>query len=401
MQQNRVRQMVILAGGYGTRLSPITDVLPKPLIRVGDKSFLEHLIDNGIRLGFTKFTILAGHLGELIEKFLLEQKYPDFQIQVLITPPEYSSKDRLIAAMHSIENLFCLTYGDNLVQFLPEEEVFYFDSNDTAARCVGYKGSGYHRNRNLWVDPENNLLEYKRITDADIDKGLLNLGWYILNTGHLEKLRSYPGELEESIFSLKHDSKFKVQTVIQKYYSVGEANRLAASSRFLDKNRRVLLLDRDGTINEKAEIAEYILSWSHFRWRGNAKLSLSKKEYLRLERFVITNQPAVGRGLVSKNEIDQLHQEMLIDLFAGGGTIDAFMVCYHGWHDSCNCRKPNIGLFISLQHLFDLNWAKCVYIGDDERDQEAAHRLGIEFINASPIEFNLENSIDEWLARKA
>ena len=167
MKKNRVRHMVILAGGYGSRLSPITDVLPKPMIRIGDKPFLEHIIDNGIRLGFTSFTILAGYRGQLVEKLLLEQKYPDFQIQVLITPAEYSSKERLIAAKDSIQNIFCLTYGDNLVQFLPEEQDSYFDSSDTTARCVAFKGVGYHSNRNLWVDSENNLMDYKKIEKSE------------------------------------------------------------------------------------------------------------------------------------------------------------------------------------------------------------------------------------------
>jgi NDP-sugar pyrophosphorylase family protein len=58
---------VILAGGQGTRLAPYTSVLPKPLMPVGDRAILEHVVDQLERYGMTNITFCVSHLGHLIE----------------------------------------------------------------------------------------------------------------------------------------------------------------------------------------------------------------------------------------------------------------------------------------------------------------------------------------------
>jgi NDP-mannose synthase len=58
---------VVLAGGRGTRLAPYTSVLPKPLMPVGDRAILEHVVDQLERFGMVDITFCVGHLGHLIE----------------------------------------------------------------------------------------------------------------------------------------------------------------------------------------------------------------------------------------------------------------------------------------------------------------------------------------------
>jgi len=61
---------VILAGGLGTRLRPYTTVLPKPLVPVGDRPILEHILRQLARAGFTRADLCVSHLGELIQVYL-------------------------------------------------------------------------------------------------------------------------------------------------------------------------------------------------------------------------------------------------------------------------------------------------------------------------------------------
>ncbi len=61
---------VILAGGLGTRLHPYTTVLPKPLVPVGDRPILEHILGRLARAGFTRADLCVSHLGELIQVYL-------------------------------------------------------------------------------------------------------------------------------------------------------------------------------------------------------------------------------------------------------------------------------------------------------------------------------------------
>jgi dTDP-glucose pyrophosphorylase len=60
---------VIMAGGFGTRLQPETKSLPKPLVPIGDKPILEHIILKAKMAGFTKFIISIHHLGHMIEEY--------------------------------------------------------------------------------------------------------------------------------------------------------------------------------------------------------------------------------------------------------------------------------------------------------------------------------------------
>jgi len=66
--------VVIMAGGKGTRLSPITRILPKPLIPVGDKTMIEVIIDNFESCGFSKFNIIINYKKEMIKSYFLENK---------------------------------------------------------------------------------------------------------------------------------------------------------------------------------------------------------------------------------------------------------------------------------------------------------------------------------------
>ena len=69
LQPKRNNVMVIMAGGKGTRLLPITAERPKPMLEVLGKPILEHILQRAIKQGFSKFVISVGHLGHLIEEY--------------------------------------------------------------------------------------------------------------------------------------------------------------------------------------------------------------------------------------------------------------------------------------------------------------------------------------------
>ena len=69
LQPKRNNVMVIMAGGKGTRLLPITADRPKPMLEVLGKPILEHILQRAIKQGFSRFVISVGHLGHLIEEY--------------------------------------------------------------------------------------------------------------------------------------------------------------------------------------------------------------------------------------------------------------------------------------------------------------------------------------------
>lgn len=73
--------VVIMAGGQGTRLKPITNVLPKPLIPIGDKPIVEHIIDRFVQVGCDEFIFSVNYKSELIEYYFNSFKHPEYSIQ--------------------------------------------------------------------------------------------------------------------------------------------------------------------------------------------------------------------------------------------------------------------------------------------------------------------------------
>ena len=66
---SEIKQAVILAGGMGTRLKPITDTLPKPMIPMNGKPFLEHLVKMLKEEGITEIVLLLGYLPQKVQEY--------------------------------------------------------------------------------------------------------------------------------------------------------------------------------------------------------------------------------------------------------------------------------------------------------------------------------------------
>src|SRR3989304_3732732 len=65
-------KVVILAGGYGSRLGEETDIIPKPMVEIGGKPIIWHIMKHYSHYGFNEFVIALGYKGEVIKKFMVE-----------------------------------------------------------------------------------------------------------------------------------------------------------------------------------------------------------------------------------------------------------------------------------------------------------------------------------------
>ena len=108
--------------------------------------------------------------------------------------------------------------------------------------------------------------------------------------------------------------------------------------------RKTVFLDRDGVIN-RLEMGSYVTSWDKFRFLGgvlDAIAELHKAGYLII---VITNQSAVNRGLMTSDDLEDVHSRMLAEIDKTGGKVDAVYHCPHKPDEKCQCRKPETGMF--------------------------------------------------------
>jgi D-glycero-D-manno-heptose 1,7-bisphosphate phosphatase len=99
-----------------------------------------------------------------------------------------------------------------------------------------------------------------------------------------------------------------------------------------------VFLDRDGVINRNR--IDHVKSWSEFEFLPGALEALKRLAGLDLPVVVVTNQAAIGRGLIDAAEVDEIHRRMIEAVRLFGGRIDAVLCCPHRPDEGCECRKP-------------------------------------------------------------
>ena len=78
-------KVILLAGGFGTRLSEYTKTIPKPMIKVGGKPIIFHIMKQYAKYGFKEFYIALGYKGSVIKKFFNKNFY-DWKINLIEKP---------------------------------------------------------------------------------------------------------------------------------------------------------------------------------------------------------------------------------------------------------------------------------------------------------------------------
>jgi len=104
---------VILAGGKGTRISEYTKLIPKPMIKIGSKPILEHIINYYMKFGFNDFIIAGGYKYSIIKNYFQKRKKLA-KIKVINTGNSSLTGKRLIKLKNELTDTFMLTYGDGL-----------------------------------------------------------------------------------------------------------------------------------------------------------------------------------------------------------------------------------------------------------------------------------------------
>ncbi len=135
-----------------------------------------------------------------------------------------------------------------------------------------------------------------------------------------------------------------------------------------------VFLDRDGVINQ--DRPDYVKSLKEFRLIEGSLKALALLARHNLPVFVITNQSAIGRGIITPDTLKRIHREMLSRVEKAGGRIRDIFFCPHRPDENCPCRKPKPGLIRQAADKYGLNLGRTVMIGDNAKDIQAARAAG-------------------------
>lgn len=375
MEHCKVRQAVILAGGLGTRLAPFTEHAPKPMYCFEGRPFLEYLIMQVKSFGIKDIVLLLGYLPQKIMDYFLKGEQYGVHITYRITPVEYDTGARIKMAEDILEDHFLLMYCDNYcpIDFSKLQESYF--KNHAMVQITAYANKDGYTKDNLLLNGEGQVLCYDKKRTAAGLKGV-DIGYAIISKQVLNLLPEEGCNFEALVYpEMVKAGRMFAEVTEHRYYSIGSWQRIELTRQFL-KPVKTIFLDRDGTLNVKPAKACYVESPKEFVWIDGAReaVALLKKAGYRV--ILVSNQPGITKGNLTIEKLDEIHNKMQSELEEKGGTIDAIYYCPHNWDDGCDCRKPKPGMFYQAQKDYSLNLTKCVMIGDDERDMEAAKAAG-------------------------
>lgn len=136
-----------------------------------------------------------------------------------------------------------------------------------------------------------------------------------------------------------------------------------------------LFLDRDGVIIENR--AAYVRSWEDVEFLPGALEALAALRASQYAIVIVTNQSAVGRGIITLAQAEAINRGVLDVIEKNGGRVDGVFTCPHAPGDNCQCRKPKPGLLLQAAEALDLDLSQSVMVGDAVSDLLAGQSAGI------------------------
>ena len=140
---------------------------------------------------------------------------------------------------------------------------------------------------------------------------------------------------------------------------------------------RAIFFDRDGTII-------YDLGYPRDPERvrllpgaGEALLELQRQGFLLV---LVSNQSGVGRGMLTQEDVEQVHRQVMACLAEHGVYLDGAYYCFHAPWEECDCRKPSPWLLLRAAEELDINLARSFMVGDKASDIQAGRRAGCRTI---------------------
>jgi D-glycero-D-manno-heptose 1,7-bisphosphate phosphatase len=360
-------QAVVLSGGVGNRLRPLTDTMPKPMAPANGRPFLAYLVEQLRDQGIRRILLLTGYRGEMIHDYFGDGSKFGVVIEYSHGPTEWETGRRLWEARDKLDEQFLLLYSDNIVPFsLAKQADFHRAAGASISLLLSPKTRG-----NIRVGPSGAVEAYDPTRTA-ADLRYVEIGYMIVERdAALQRFESPDVSFSTILQSTADRGALAGRISGDAYHSISDIERWKLAERYVAP-KRILLIDRDGTINQRAPRGEYTTSWESFRWVDDTVEAMRLLSAEGFRFIVLSNQAGIARGMLRAENVAATNARMVEELAARGIDVIDVYVCPHHWDDGCVCRKPAPGMFFQAAKDHLLRMDRTIYIGDDPRDARAA-----------------------------
>ena len=222
-------KVVILAGGLGTRISELTKVIPKPMIKIVGKPIIHRIVDHFISYGFKEFYIALGYKGNLIKQYFQKCKFrKDIKINCIFTGKKTMTGGRIKKLDKYLDKTFIATYGDGLSSVNISKLVKFHKKKKklvtvTAVRPPARFGA---------IKITKDIVEYFR-EKSSLDEGWINGGFFVMEPKFIKFIKNQNTFLEQEPFKKITEKK---QLVAYKHYGFWQCMDTLRDKEILEKN---------------------------------------------------------------------------------------------------------------------------------------------------------------------
>ncbi len=226
-------QVAILAGGLGTRLSPITSSVPKPMVPIHGRPFLEYQIEWIRREGFDQILLLVGYLADQIERHFSDGSRWGVSIRYSREPSLMGTAGALKVASRQLQETFLLLNGDTYLPMDYGKFVRRFQEVGTTGLIAVYENSEAVAPNNVRVSSEGLAVRFDKG-----DRGAMthvDAGAYLFRKRVLERIPAGgPASLEGEVLpKMALEQDLTAYPITERYYDIGTFERLTLAEDIL------------------------------------------------------------------------------------------------------------------------------------------------------------------------
>ena len=388
---------VVMAGGKGTRMASLCAELPKPMLPLSGKPILTREIEVLAREGFTDVILVIGHLGDAIKNHFGDGSAFGVRITYCEEREPLGTAGALALLKNDLaDDDFLLLNGDLLFDVDLSRFLAYHREKGGIATILTHPSSHPHDSVLVACDENDRVTDFLAPDSARVGvRNRTNAGLHFFSPAILSRFHEIqktdldrdvlaPLAAEGGLFAY-HSPEYVKDVGTPQRLNEGERDlRLGLVTGNLKTPQAAVLLDRDGTVNRHVG---FVTSPNEVELLPRAAEAIARLNARRIPVIVVTNQPVIARGEVTKQGLDAIHARLEALLSEKGAYLTDIFTCPHhpdgGFEGEvaalkrpCNCRKPAPGLLLEAARKYNLSLERSYMIGDSESDMEAARRAG-------------------------